>query len=165
MVELSRQVLKHKQGRVIHSSMEEWESPHSFFHLVVSRLAIHYIKDIELLFHRFYRSLQQDGSFVFSVEHPVITSSHGFSQPKGFKETWQVDQYFYTGAREQEWLGGTAIKYHRTIEDYFGALQKAGFIIESLRESKPMQKNFANIETYERRMRIPLFLFLKARKQ
>jgi GNAT superfamily N-acetyltransferase len=61
-------------------------------------------------------------------------------------------------------FGGTVIKYHRTIEDYFKGLQKAGFIIECLRESKPREENFHNLETYKRRMKIPLFLFIKGKK-
>lgn len=59
---------------------------------------------------------------------------------------------------------GKVIKYHRSIEDYFGGLQKAGFVIESLKESKPREENFHNPETYHRRMKIPLFLLIKARK-
>lgn len=66
------------------------------------------------------------------------------------------------GYREQQWLGGTVYKYHRTIENYYSALQQAGFTVHSLRESNPQRKYFFNEKTYERRRRIPLFLFLAA---
>ena len=31
-------------------------------------------------------------------------------------------------------VGGKVIRYHRTIEEYFGTLQGAGFVVENLRE-------------------------------
>jgi hypothetical protein len=55
-------------------------------------------------------------------------------------------------------------KYHRTVEDYFRALQEAGFVVEQLRESRPQREQFAEEQTYERRRRIPLFLFLAGRR-
>ncbi|KAA2302320.1 SAM-dependent methyltransferase, partial [Clostridioides difficile] len=47
---------------------------------------------------------------------------------------------------------------------YFMTLQRAGFHVEHLRESAPQRAYFVNEETYLRRQRIPLFLFLSARK-
>lgn len=164
MVEESKKILKQDNGQVIHSTMEDWDYPGSSFHLVISRLAIHYLSDIDVIFSKVYKSLVAGGTFVFSVEHPVMTSSYGMDKPAGSKQDWIVDKYFDTGVREQEWLGGKAIKYHRTVEDYFGALQHAGFTIEDLKESKPREEHFQNYETYQRRMRIPLFLFFKGRK-
>jgi hypothetical protein len=75
-----------------------------------------------------------------------------------------VDDYFTTGARETSWMGGNVYIYHRTVEDYFRALQDAGFVVEQLRESRPQRELFADEQTYARRMRIPLFLFLAGRK-
>ncbi|TFE19077.1 class I SAM-dependent methyltransferase [Cohnella luojiensis] len=164
MVEISKETMNRANGKVIHTTMEDWDYPSSYYHMVVSRLALHYISDIESMFDKIYNSIEQEGTFIFSVEHPVMTSSYGIHKAEGFKQDWIVDNYFHTGVREQEWLGGTAIKYHRTIEDYYTGLQKAGFSIESLRESRPREENFQNQETYKRRMKIPLFLFMKAKK-
>ena len=61
-------------------------------------------------------------------------------------------------------MGGRVVKYHRTVEDYFGALQQAGFAVEQLREARPSPEQFADPATYERRQRIPLFLILAGRK-
>lgn len=164
MYNLAKTTLTKEHGQVIHSTMEEWDYPEAVYQLVVSRLALHYVSNIEDIFHHVYKSLAHGGTFVFSVEHPVLTSSYGTAHSEGAKTSWIVDHYFHTGRREQEWLGGKAIKYHRTIEDYYHALQKAGFIIQSLRESKPKRDHFIHQETFERRMRIPLFLFMAARK-
>jgi SAM-dependent methyltransferase len=164
MVKESKNIINRVNAKVIHTTMEDWNYPESSFDLIISRLAIHYLSEIDEIFCKVHKSLVKEGSFIFSVEHPVMTSSYGISRPGGFKQDWLVDNYFHTGVREQEWLGGKVIKYHRTVEDYFSALQGAGFTIESLKESKPREEYFQNSETYERRMRIPLFLFLKGKK-
>lgn len=59
---------------------------------------------------------------------------------------------------------GSVKKMHRSVESYYTALQQAGFRVEQLRESAPQRAHFTDEETYERRKRIPLFLFLAARK-
>lgn len=61
-----------------------------------------------------------------------------------------------------ETLERPVIKYHRTIEDYFTGLRRAGFSVDAVRESRPQRDLFADLETYQRRMRIPLMLFFSA---
>lgn len=161
MAALAREKLKNTSSRVIHASMEEWGFPEQSYELVLSRLALHYVEDIQSLFLKVFNTLVTGGKLVFSIEHPVITST---LQTHGQRTHWVVDQYFHSGRREQEWLGSKVVKYHRTIEEYFLALQTVGFKIEAIRESKPQRKYFLNEETYERRMRIPLFLFFSVTK-
>lgn len=161
MFQVASKSLEGLNGKVIKTTMEEWDYPQDSFHLVISRLAIHYIQDIDSLFAKIHQTLKPNGSVIFSVEHPVITST---LQPSGTRTNWIVDHYFNDGFREQQWLGGKVLKYHRSIEQYYRALQAAGFTVEHLRESTPNRKNFINEETYQRRLRIPLFLFLSAKK-
>lgn len=162
MVQAAAKTLAGSGGAVVHATLEEWESPPDTFDLVLSRLVIHYIQDVRSVFRKIEQTLKPGGKFVFSVEHPVITST---LQPSGTRGNWIVDHYFIEGYREQQWMGGTVYKYHRTVEDYFSALQEAGFDIEQLRESRPERNCFQNEETYERRLRIPLFLFFSAVKK
>ena len=145
-----------------HSTIENWQPPKEQYDLVVSRLVLHYIENIDDVFEKVYQSLKKGGRFIFSIEHPVITST---LQKSGQRTNWIIDHYFSPGFREQQWLGTTVYKYHRTIEDYFTSLQKAGFSIKLLRESKPKRENFEHPETYNRRLRIPLFLFLSSTKE
>ncbi|MBH5316845.1 class I SAM-dependent methyltransferase [Paenibacillus sp. GSMTC-2017] len=161
MIELATESLEGLNGAVIQATMEDWEYPESSFDLVISRLALHYIEDIDGLFKKIHQTLKPNGVIVFSIEHPVITST---LQTSGTRTSWTVDNYFIEGFREQQWLGGTVHKYHRSIEGYYRALQGAGFTVENLRESTPHREHFENEETYERRLRIPLFLFLSAKK-
>jgi SAM-dependent methyltransferase len=139
MVQAATQALQGENVRVIHTAMENWSYPHHTFDLVISRLALHYIQDIESLFQKVLQSLKPNGRLVFSIEHPVITST---LQTSGQRTDWVVDNYFTEGFREQQWLGGTVHKYHRTIEHYYRALQQAGFTVEQLRESTPQREYF-----------------------
>jgi hypothetical protein len=109
-----------------------------------------------------YHALAGGGRIIFSVEHPVITSCDRGCHFEGPRQDWVVDDYFETGPRITNWMGGKVIKYHRTIEDYFLALSTAGFVVDALRESCPQRAQFHDPAAYERHKRIPLMLFFSA---
>ncbi|MGG6295778.1 hypothetical protein ACQ4M4_15425 [Leptolyngbya sp. AN02str] len=110
-----------------------------------------------------YKALRPGGRVIVSVEHPVITSNFA-SLAEGRRTAWLVDDYFKPGARVHRWLGCEVTKYHHTLEEYFDLFTNAGFAIERIRESCPNKDNFLSEEEYERRLRIPLFLFISASK-
>jgi SAM-dependent methyltransferase len=164
MIAAAERALAGTAGRVVLHAIEGWQYPRAAFDLVISRLAIHYIGDFPALCARVHETLIPGGRFIFSVEHPVITScSRGWDSASP-RQDWLVDDYFASGPRLTAWLGGTVQKYHRTVEEYFGMLQHAGFTVEQLRESRPRRDQFQDEATYERRRRIPLFLFLAGRR-
>jgi SAM-dependent methyltransferase len=148
----------------VQATVENWDYPVEAFHLVVSRLVFHYVKDIDAVFTQVHHTLIGGGRFVFSVEHPVITSCDRAWQGNGPRQDWIVDDYFNTGRRVTAWMGGQVVKYHRTIENYFVGLQRAGFVVECVREAEPQPEQFKHDDTYQRRQRIPLFLIMPARK-
>ncbi len=156
--------LKTSAGTVQHAALEHWDYPAQQFDIVFSRLVLHYIQDLNKVFNQVHQTLDDNGRFIFSVEHPVITSTEKRWKGLGKRQDWLVDDYFRSGRRENSWLGGKVIKYHRSIEQIFTGLQQAGFIVEALREATPIRENFSSTETYERRNRIPLFLILSAVK-
>jgi SAM-dependent methyltransferase len=165
MVKAARQVLDGTTGKVVHATLEKWSYPTQVFDLVTSRLVLHYVKDIDAVFRQVYQALRDNGRFVFSVEHPVITSCDRGWQGRGQRQDWLVDNYFDPGQRVTSWMGGQVIKYHRTVENYFVSLQRAGFFVESLREAEPQQEQFgSDHETFQRRKRIPLFLIMASQK-
>jgi len=164
MVKSAQQVLAGTTGKVLHTTVENWDYPAEAFDLVISRLVFHYIQDIEALFKQIHQTLVIGGRLVFSIEHPVITSCYRGWQGNGPRQDWLVDNYFDTGQRITSWMGGQIIKYHRTVENYFVSLQEAGFFVESLREAEPQPEWFADDDTYLRRKRIPLFLIMAGQK-
>lgn len=164
MVALATQTLAGTSGRVIQHAIEDWQYPPATFDLVLARLVLHYVADLPALCAQVWQTLRPSGQFVFSVEHPVITSTDRGWTKEGPRQDWLVDRYFDSGLRVTEWMGGQIEKYHRTVEDYFGSLQRAGFSVEHLRESSPQRQHFQDEQTYLRRKRIPLFLLMAGRK-
>jgi len=164
MAAAAKQKLAGTQGKVIQASIESWNYPSGQFDLVTSRLALHYIQEIEPVFVQVNQALVEGGRFIFSIEHPVITSCDRSRQNGGPRQDWIVDDYFETGPRVTNWMGGEVIKYHRTIEDYFAALRAVGFVVDALRESRPQRAQFQDEARYKRRKRIPLMLFFSAQR-
>jgi SAM-dependent methyltransferase len=162
MIEAAKEKLVGTPAEVICEAIERWDYPLRQFDLVTSRLALHYIQEVEAVFAKVYQALVEGGRFIFSIEHPVITSCNRAWQNGGPRQDWIVDDYFESGPRLTHWMGGEVIKYHRTIEDYFIALRAAGFVVDALRESRPQRERFQDEGTYERRKRIPLMLFFSA---
>lgn len=158
MIELAKEMLAGTCGKVARATIETWDYPLRQFDLVVSRFALHYVEDVEAVFARVFHSLVAGGRFVFSVEHPVITSCDRTRQTKSIRQGWIVDDYFEAGSRIISWMGGEVIKYHRTIEDYFAALCQAGFAVDAVRESRPRRALFTDEETYGGLKRIPFIL-------
>ena len=57
------------------------------------------------------------------------------------------------------------IAYHHTFEMIFNALNKNGFVVENLIETRaPLKAKKLNKKVYDRSNRSPTFLVIKARK-
>ena len=152
------------EGRVHLSSIETWDFQSENYNLVVSRLALHYLSELENIFKETHKSLAHNGRFIFSVQHPVLTSSIKSAAASSSKTDWVVDDYFNGGERVEPWIDNKVVKYHRTIEEYFQLLKQAGFMIEDIREGTPRAERFSSESEYKRRKRIPLFLMFSCRK-
>ena len=144
--------------------LEDFVPTDPTFDLVISSLVFHYIEDLEEMFLKVNQSLRPGGRFIFSVEHPVITSCHRSMETSRLRESWLVDDYFARGERRLNWMGDVVTKYHRTVEDFLDLLSRAGFRLERLKEAEPPAENFRDKELLARRLRIPLFLMISAEK-
>jgi SAM-dependent methyltransferase len=164
MLELAWQNLSGTGGNVEQSTIEAWTYPPKTFDVVISRLALHYVEDLEEAFRNIHKTLKPNGRFVFSMVHPVITSSDKSRENNAVRTSWIVDDYFRQGPRRVRLQNDYVTQYHRTLETILLSLQEAGFIFEQLREACPKPENFTDRELLERRMRIPLFLILSATK-
>lgn len=162
MIEAAEKTLADLEVRLYRDFLEGW-LPDGEYDLVLSRLAFHYIEHLQPIFERVYECLRPGGRFVFSTEHPVLTS-HQVTQKDHTRQDWVVDRYFQTGQRQISWLGGEVFKYHRTVEDFFMLLQETGFEVTHLRESRPRPELFEDSKLFERRSRVPLYLILGAKK-
>jgi len=165
MASLAKENLKGYHSTIEIGALEETEFESEKYDIVLSRLVFHYIDDLENLMKRIHKGLRLNGEFVFSVEHPIITSNYESYQKEIKRGNWIVDNYFVNGERVNEWIGKKVIKYHRTMEDYWQIIKRSNFEVIEIREAKPRSSNFKNQEEYERRKRIPLFLIFKLIKE
>jgi SAM-dependent methyltransferase len=133
--------------------------PDASFDLVLSTLAVHYVKDLAALFTELARVLRPEGLFVFSTAHPF-----------GDYAYFKLENYFAVQAVGAHWSGfGDEPVY---VPGYFhplGAvcegLWRAGFVIERLVEPLPTEEfKRADPKHYEELMKLPAFMCFRARK-
>ena len=164
MVKLAVSQIDSSKSTIIHTGMEDYQFPENEFDVVLSRMALHYINDLEKLFRLISQTMTDNGKFVFSVQHPLTTASFASKAGGEKRGNWLVDDYFQQGARQEPWIGKTVVKYHRSIESYYNALMSAGFQVVSLQEGEPKMENFTDSKEFERRKRIPVVLIFSCRK-
>lgn len=165
MASLAKENLKGYNSEIELGEIERTEYKPAEYDIVISRLVLHYLEDLESVLKKIKVSLKDQGEFIFSVEHPIITSSYESYHKKGKRGNWIVDNYFDSGERINEWIGKKVVKYHKTLEEYWQIIRKIDLEIVELRESKPQKLNFESEEEFQRRKRIPLFLIFKLRKK
>lgn len=164
MVSAAKSNLDGTSAQVIESGINHYDFPAQMVDLVTARLVFHYLPDLAGTLGGISQTLRGGGRLVFSVEHPVITSSNQSLAGGGARQDWIVDDYFVSGARTVSWLGAEVTKFHRTIQDYFLAVANAGFAFESFQESNPNPQMVRDSDEFRRRQRIPLFLMMSVRK-
>ena len=100
----------------------------------------HYIENIEEIFQKVYRTLKQDGIFLFNMEHPVFTAGVGqdwIYTNEGNPKYWPIDNYFISGERKTHFLGCVVMKQHHTLTQILMGLLKNGFELEAVEEVEP----------------------------
>jgi ubiquinone/menaquinone biosynthesis C-methylase UbiE len=146
-------------------SIEELQCEAHHFDLVISSLAIHYVRDYRSVIRRIATALKKGGRLLFSVEHPICTSmaqQKWILDDSGAPLFWPVDQYRNEGARNTRWFDENVIKYHRTMETYVNELLQAGFRLLELREPAPVEQALSAKPLLQIHQRRPPFLLLSA---
>lgn len=164
MVELARARLEGRNATIEVRDLTSFGFPPDRFDLVISRLALHYVADVAPVLAACRACLSPGGSIVLTVVHPVLTAHDG-GAPGRRRTSWLVDDYFVRGERRRPWFGTTVTWHHRTVEDWVALLLGAGFVLEALSECAPERALFHGDEAeFARRLRVPLFLLLAARR-
>jgi SAM-dependent methyltransferase len=163
MIGEARRRNEHACVSLIHECIEDYCGEPDSFDLVASRMALHYVGDLDAVLRNVRNMLVPGGRLIFTVVHPVITSTT--SPTDGLRTDSTVDRYFERGPRERQWFGSTVTWHHRTIEDYVTTVQRCGLDFVSLRECEPNAELLIDRpEELERRRRVPLMLLLSARR-
>ncbi|UQZ35959.1 class I SAM-dependent methyltransferase [Paenibacillus sp. PK3_47] len=126
--------------------------------IVVSSLALHYLKDWNPVLREFYRVLKPDGTLVFSVHHPFMDFT-----------VFKRENYFLTELLDDEWdtaTGPVQVQfYRRPLGSIISSLLEAGFTLDAMLEPMPTEDfRKALPESYDKLTRRPQFLFIRARK-
>ncbi len=148
--------------------IEDIDYPKDSFDVVISSLALHYIKSFKNICDKIYNCLEKGGDFVFSVEHPIFTSQgkqDWYYDENGNKIHWPVDNYFTEDIRKSIFLGEEVVKYHKTISTYINTLVQLGFEITKIVEPMPEESMLKEIPEMSDELRRPMMLLISARKK
>lgn len=144
--------------------IEEYDYPEHMWDCVVSNLALHYIQNIETIFQKVHRTLKEDGTFIFNIEHPVFTAGVGqdwIYTETGEPQYWPVDDYFIPGERNTRFLGCNVTKQHHTLTQILMGLLNNGFELKAVEEAKPPGE-MMSIPGMRDELRRPMMLLVKA---
>lgn len=148
-------------------AMEDLEMPDSSFDIIISSLAFHYTPDFNHISSTVYKLLKPNGSFIFSVEHPVFTaqgSQDWFYDDNGKIIHWPVDNYFTEGERKAVFLETEVTKYHKTITTYINTLLYNGFSLRKVVEPMPALELLDSVPGMRDELRRPMMLLVSATK-
>jgi SAM-dependent methyltransferase len=130
--------------------------------LAVAFMSLHDMDDMDGAVRELARVLEPGGRVCLAVVHP-INSGGRFTGPESDAAFVLGDAYFatrrYTDVADRGGLRVTFESLHHSLEGYFGALEAAGLLTESVREPRPSSPA-AGI----RSARLPLFLHVRARR-
>ena len=138
------------------------------FDIVLSSLALHYVRSFEDVCRKVRSCLAPGGHFVFSVEHPVFTAygtQDWLYADDGRILCWPVDRYFAEGQREAKFLGMRVQKYHKTLTTYLNGLLQNGFAITEVVEPRPTGEMLRQQPEMEDELRRPMMLLVSAKKR
>jgi SAM-dependent methyltransferase len=126
--------------------------------MVLASLVLHYLRDVTNAFAEFNRILKTNGEILFSIHHPLVEVLH-------FKR----ENYMAVELLEDEWtMGEEKIKvqfYRKPLSKILQPLIDSGFYVENILEAEPTEEFKEKLpEAYERLLKRPDFLFIKAKK-
>lgn len=119
------------------SPIESFDIGSNTFDIILSSMALHYIKDINAVFKAVFNGLKNTGQFIFSIEHPVCTACQkGWITVEG-KDYWMLSNYSSEGLRLQNWFVEGVQKYHRKVSSIIESLMSCGFMLTNIKEPYP----------------------------
>ncbi|MDG4657530.1 class I SAM-dependent methyltransferase [Ectobacillus antri] len=156
---------RHPSERITYVQGSIEDTPLGQYDLVVSSLALHYVKDYEGAVQKVAKALRPGGTFLFSVEHPIVTASKQgdwVKDEKGNKLYYPIDHYHEEGQRIISWYVDGVIIYHRTLTTLLNGLMRAGFTLQEIEEPIPTEEGIRLMPRVANELRKPSFLIIKA---
>lgn len=152
----------------INMSMEDIKSLNKKFDLIISSLAIHYVKDFNKLVRDVCSLLNNGGVFIFSQEHPFNTAPKTFlgwgRDDNNIPLFYKLTDYNVSGERKTTWIIDNIVKYHRKFADIVNGLVMNGFDIAEIIEPLVSDEIITAKPSYIKNIHKPNFLVIKAVK-
>lgn len=132
--------------------------------LAIAFMSLQDIDDMPAAIREVARVLRPGGKLCMAIVHP-LNSAGRFEQSTAdahfvIKGNY-LGAFHYADALERDGLMMTFHSQHRPLEAYFMALEKAGFLVEALREPAVPEHAIMS-ESRRRWQRLPLFLHVRA---
>lgn len=146
------------------------------FDLIFSSTTLHFIEDLPGVFKQIYQALEEEGTCVLSLIHPVYSSQYPVSDQGHLPEdhAWQV-RYLDQRQRAyvQPWIEYNdqvedylCTSYHHTFSDYMNAIVMAGLKVDKVSEPGPPEAWLAKgMGRYESYIKTPTYMLLKVSKR
>jgi ubiquinone/menaquinone biosynthesis C-methylase UbiE len=169
MIERAKKINRHDKIEFICVSMEDLELPNQQFDLIISSLAVHYVEDYTKLIQKISGLLNNNGEFIFSTEHPIVTarneSNNWVKNKEGNKLHWALDHYQEEGRREHDWDGYEVVIYHRTISTLINTLIENGLSLDKIIEPQSTSAGLEQMPKLINEKSRPSFIIIKSKKQ
>jgi SAM-dependent methyltransferase len=135
------------------------------FDLVVAYNVLMDVVDVPAVLKELARVLRPDGRLIISIVHPFADRG-AFAGPQPDAPFILKENYFgrkrFEGVEERDGLQMEFAGWSQPLDSYAQGLEGAGLMISSLREPLPEQGD--EWRRFERWRRVPLFLWLTARR-
>lgn len=168
MLDVAKKENSNEKITYVNMPMENISELNETFDIVVSSLALHYVEDFSGVTKSIYSLLNDGGFFIFSQEHPLVTThsrgSRWTKDENGVKLYVNISNYGIEGERDTKWFVDNVKIYHRTFSTIVNTLSESGFSIEKMTEPLPteelLQKHPEQYDLFHK----PDFLLIKAKK-
>jgi SAM-dependent methyltransferase len=135
--------------------------------LAVSFVVLQDVDDLDAALSEAARVLAVGGHLCLAILHPIATAGDfvdddpdsPFMITRSYTDTWR-----FAETAERNGMTMTFHSEHRSLETYFAALARAGFVVEALTEPVPDDEVLADIPRMKRQHRFPWYLHLRARR-
>jgi len=128
------------------------------FDMILSALALDYVRDWSRVFTEFHRVLRAGGQFIFSCQHPlsdyVLNKADDYMQTELYSARFRsIDPKLHVPT------------YRRPLHLMLNTIVNTGFVFDQFIEAQPAKKFREQFpEQYDRLMRRPDFIIIKSHK-
>lgn len=136
--------------------------------LVVAFMSLQDVDDLDGVMHEIARVLVPTGRLCLAIIHPMVSVGE-FADPDDLTADFVIRRPYPVHEHlvelfERNGLSMVFHTMHRPLSAYTSALERAGFVLESVREPIPDDELVRDVPRMARQQRVPWFLHLRAVK-